>query len=176
MSIEYDNYLIQHKRNVYKGYEWIRHNLVELLKGNHDDYEWQLMHNHDYSKSDKEEYDAYDAYFYGGNRSYQVMRDFRKAWLRHIHHNPHHWQHWVLINDDPNEGEILLDMDYIYIIEMICDWWAFSWAKDNLYEIFNWYDAHKNYMKLSEYTKRTVEHILTEIRNKLDELKENTNE
>lgn len=170
MSIEYDNYLAQHKSNVYRGYEWIKSNIPNILKSHYEyDYEHQLMIEHDYSKFDKEEYDAYDAYFYGGNRSYHVVRDFRRAWLRHIHHNPHHWQYWVLINDDPNEGEILLDMEYNYIIEMICDWWAFSWAKDNLYEIFNWYDKHKDYMKLSEYTRRTVEYILKKIHEKLDE-------
>ena len=173
MSIQYDNYLTQHKNNVYRGLEWIRSNLPELLKGYYD-YEYQLFHGHDASKSDKEEYDAYDAYFYGGNRSFAVVRDFRRAWLRHIHHNPHHWQHWVLINDDPNEGEILLDMDYNYIIEMICDWWAFSWSKGNLYEIFSWYDSHKDYMKLSDSTRKTVNDILGKIKSKLDE--DNNNE
>ena len=88
MSIQYDEYLTQHKNNVYRGYEWIRVNLPELLIGRYD-YDNQLMYWHDTSKSDKEEYDAYDAYFYGGNRSYQVVRDFDYAWLRHIHMNPH---------------------------------------------------------------------------------------
>ena len=171
MSFEYDNYLSQHKRNVYRGYEWFKNNLPELLTPYHD-YEYQIMHGHDASKSDKEEYDAYDKYFYGGNRSYAVVRDFRTAWLRHIHHNPHHWQYWVLINDDPGEGEILLDMPYNYIIEMICDWWSFSWTKGDLNEIFNWYDEHKAYMKLSEKTRKTVEDILDKMKTKLNDDKE----
>ena len=70
--------------------------------------------------------------------------------------NPHHWQHWVLINDDPGEGEVLLEMPYNYIIEMICDWWAFSWEKGNLSEIFSWYDEHKDYIKLHPNTRETV--------------------
>lgn len=172
MSIEYDNYLIQHKGHVYRGYAWIIDNLPELLKDGGYNYEWQLMYGHDKSKSDPEEYDAYDRYFYGGNRSYAVVQEFRLAWLHHIHNNPHHWQHWILINDNPAEGEILLDMPYIYIIEMICDWWAFSWAKGNLYEVFSWYDEHKDYMKLSDKTRKTVEDILTKIKAKLDEEKE----
>ena len=171
MSIQYDNYLTQHKANVYRGFEGIRNNLQEVLKSdfNYLDYEDQLMYRHDASKSDKEEYDAYDAYFYGGNRSYQVVQDFKMAWLYHIHNNPHHWQYWILINDDPGEGMVILDMPHLYIIEMICDWWAFSWAKGNLYEIFNWYDQHKEYMKLSDRTRTTVEDILDKIKNKLDE-------
>lgn len=171
MSVKYDNYLAQHKGNVLKGFEWIRENLPELIKGDYD-YEWQIGMAHDQSKSDPEEYDAYDKYFYGGNRSYAVVRDFRIAWLHHIHHNPHHWQHWVLINDDPGEGMIMLDMPYNYILEMICDWWAFSWAKGNLDEIFNWYNEHKAYMKLSDKTRRTVEDILDNLRAKVHEYAE----
>ena len=64
---------------------------------------------------------------------------------------------------------VILDMPYNYIIEMICDWWAFSWNKGNLYEIFSWYDAHKAYMKLSDNTRKTVEDILGKIKDKLDE-------
>lgn len=168
MSIKYDNYLAQHKGNVRKGFEWIRDNLPELVKGQFD-YEWQIGMAHDASKTDLIEYDAYDRYFYGGNKSYQVVQDFRIAWLHHQHNNPHHWQYWVLINDDPGEGMIILDMPYNYILEMICDWWAFSWNKGNLDEIFNWYDEHKAYMKLSDKTRRTVEDILDKLSAKLHE-------
>ena len=171
MSIGYDLYLEQHKANVRKGFEWIKENLPELIIAIPGvDYEHQICFGHDTSKSDPEEYDAYDAYFYGGNRSYEVVQNFNKAWLRHIHHNPHHWQHWVLINDNPDEGEIILDMPYNYVIEMICDWWAFSWLSDNLREIYSWYDEHKNYMKLSDRTRATVGDILLKIQLRLTEL------
>ena len=173
MSIEYDNYLKQHRGNVYRAYEWIRDNIPEVLKPDeYYDYETQIMLDHDKSKNDAEEYRAYDRYFYGRNRSSYVVSDFNYAWLRHIHQNPHHWQYWVLINDDPDEGEICLDMPHNYIVEMICDWWAFSWAKGNLYEIFSWYEDHKDYMKLSEKTRDTVEDILTKTKDKLDTNKE----
>lgn len=169
MSTQYDNYLKNHIDNVGKGFDWINAHMPELLKGMQNEIGYQCHIGHDKSKFDSSEYLAYDAYFYGGNRSYKVVEDFNYAWLRHIHQNPHHWQHWVLINDDPNEGEKLMDMPYNYIIEMICDWWAFSWAKGNLYEIFNWYDEHKDYMKLSDKTRKTVEDILNQIHAKLDE-------
>lgn len=134
------------------------------------DYEHQIYMAHDASKSDPEEYDAYDKYFYGGNRSYQVVQDFNYAWLHHIHNNPHHWQHWVLINDDPDEGEVVMDMPYHYILEMICDWLSFSLSKGNMSEIFTWYEEHKNYMKLSDKTRKTVVYILGKIAVKLDGL------
>ena len=170
MSIGYDEYLVDHKANVAKGLDWIETNIPDILKGlNIIDLRNQIRLDHDRSKSTVAEYDAYDQYFYGRNKSYEVVLNFNKAWLHHIHRNPHHWQHWVLINDDPNEGEIILDMPDCYIIEMICDWWAFSWKKENLHEIFGWYDAHKDYMKLSKNTRKKVEDILEKIKNKLEE-------
>lgn len=168
MSKEYDLYLEEHKNNVAKGYHWIKENLPELVDGKIDD-DWQFTFNHDVSKNDREEYVAYDAYFYGGNRSYEVVQNFRYAWLRHMHKNPHHWQYWVLLNDEPEEGEIILDMPYRYILEMVCDWWAFSWKSGRLEEIFSWYDKHKDYMKLSPATRKTVEDILSKIKAKLSD-------
>lgn len=169
MSIEYDIYLEKHKANVKKGLDWILENIPNILENNYN--LCNVEFNHDQSKSEPDEYDAYDAYFYGGNRSYEVVDNFKLAWLKHIHRNPHHWQYWVLINDDPDEGMVILDMPDNYIIEMICDWWAFSWAKEDLYEIFNWYDKHKDYMKLSHKTRDKVEYILNMIKAKLTELK-----
>lgn len=168
MSYQYDQYLNQHKSNVKKGFDWIRDNLPHLIKDGFD-FEWQLGLNHDYSKTEKDEYDAYDAYFYGGNRSFSVVQEFKKAWLLHIHRNPHHWQYWILINDDPEEGEVLIEMPYNYILEMICDWWAFSWAKGNLDEIFAWYEERKKYIKLHPNTRETVDSILNHLKLKLEE-------
>lgn len=142
-----------------------RKNLPEIVEGSGAEY--NIVFAHDQSKTEPDEYEAYDAYFYGGNRSYRVVEDFRKAWLLHIHRNPHHWQHWVLINDDPEEGEIILEMPYCYILEMICDWWSFSWSSGNLLEIFSWYEEHKSYIKLHPNTRRLVEDILSRVQNKL---------
>lgn len=172
MSVGYDEYLVQHKANVAMGLKWLKANLPEVTDvGLGDHLEWQICVAHDASKSTVEEYDAYDKYFYGRNKSYEVVNNFRLAWLHHIHVNPHHWQHWVLVNDDPKEGTIALDMPYVYIVEMICDWWSFSWKKGNLREIFSWYDDHKEHMILSDKTRKTVEEILAKIKVKLEETK-----
>lgn len=168
MSKEYNKYLQEHRNNVAAAFYWIQASLPELLKGNYD-YERQITADHDTSKSDIEEYVAYDEYFYGKDQSYQIKHEFNKAWLRHIHNNPHHWQHWILVNDDPKEGETLIDMPYNYVIEMICDWWSFSFKQNKLDEIFNWYNDHKKYIKISNNTLRNVEYILGEINKKLKE-------
>lgn len=165
MSEQYDRYIEDHKQNVAKAYNWLKERLPDVI-GHVTEYGPCIEH--DQSKYDVEEYDAYDAYFYGRNRSYAVVNNFRRAWLDHIHRNPHHWQHWVLINDEPEEGTIALEMDYAYVVEMICDWWAFSHKSGNLYEIFDWYDKHKDRMILHDNTRKNVENILAAIKNELD--------
>lgn len=169
MSFQYDQYLEHHRSNVRRGYEWLCKNLPDVVEGA-SEAGWLTGFAHDKSKNETDEYEAYDTYFYGNNRSYEVVQNYRKAWLLHIHRNPHHWQHWVLINDDPDEGEIVLEMPYDYIIEMICDWWSFSWQSGNLYEIFKWYEEHSKYIKLAQTTKITVENILDNMKNKLQML------
>ena len=166
MSLRYDEYLENHRANVKKAFEWFKENLPECLIGGYD-YEHQICFAHDESKNKRDEYEAYDAYFYGRNRSYAVVQNFKKAFLTHIHRNPHHWQYWILIQDDPNENTIILDMPDNYIIEMICDWWSFSWAKGDLNEIFTWYDEHKDYIKLSDSTRFIVETILERMKEKI---------
>lgn len=170
MSIEYDKYLREHRTNVYAAAEWFKHNLPDLM----GDYVYsylQIDWDHDSSKDTPAEYCAYDDYFYGIRRTKKVKEAFDKAWLHHIHHNPHHWQYWVLINDEAEEGMVALCMPLRYVLEMICDWWAFSWSKGNLYEIFDWYDSHKKHMILHENTRELVEDILGQIKTKLDEEK-----
>lgn len=166
MSKQYNLYLKEHKANVAAAFYWIQTNLPELLTRDYD-YERQITADHDKSKSDLDEYSAYDEYFYGKDQSYMVKQNFNKAWLNHIHKNQHHWQHWILVNDDPKDGEIFMDIPYNYIIEMICDWWSFSFQQKKLDEIFNWYDGHKKHIKLSDATRITVDYILGEIHKKL---------
>lgn len=128
MSAEYNTYIIEHVDNVKKAYFWLKdHNIIK------EDILDQL-NLHDASKYTDEEYKAYDLYFYG-TKTEKVKKDFDYAWLHHIHENPHHWQHWVLVNDD--EGTYALEMPKEFVYEMICDWWSFSHKTDNLYEIFD---------------------------------------
>ena len=172
MSVEYDQYLAKHKACVFQGFQWLQDNLPELLIPDgytYTDYEWQIGKAHDMSKTEQDEYAAYDAYFYGGNRSFAVQQAFNKAWLLHIHRNPHHWQYWILINDDPGQDAVFIDMDYQYIIEMICDWWAFSWASGKLDGIFTWYEEHRQWIKFSPKTRHEVDNILYQMEQKIKE-------
>lgn len=161
MSAEYTQYIVEHKANVEKAYHWLfDHNILDI----HTARPTQII-SHDLSKYQPEEYDAYDHYFYG-NKTEAVKRDFDYAWLHHIHNNPHHWQYWVLVNDE--DGTKALEMPEEYAIEMVCDWWAFSHKSGNLKEIFDWYESHKKNMILHEKTKKFVEDLLDKIKKELD--------
>lgn len=171
MSLDYDLYLHEHIENVNHGLRWMADNLKMdgVTERDISDAIWKAT-DHDKSKYDDAEYDAYDAYFYGGNRSYQVVQDFNRAWLHHIHENPHHWQHWVLIEDDPETKQNMLpiEMPVPDVLEMIADWWAFSWKDGNLFEIFNWYADHEDTIVLHKNSRKLVEDILNAIQDVLE--------
>lgn len=187
LDSEYNNYLTEHIGNVQNAFNWLQENLPEVLsEDNYIDEESyygeleDIIERHDESKYNKIpdtehyydlacEWDAYNDYFYG-EKTDAVKASFDKAWLAHIHANPHHWQHWLLQNDDPKIGLRVLDMPYVFCIEMICDWWSFSWKTGNLTEIFDWYNKNKAGIILSDKTKKTVESILDQIKDKLDSL------
>lgn len=176
MSLAYNNYLEQHIANVGNAYAWLKEYLPEVTEGVAGECEWKILKCHDESKYTREEYDAYDAFFYGKDKSPAVEEAFKYAWLHHIHENTHHWQYWLLVNDEPGEGTVALDMPYCDIVHMVCDWWSFSWKTGNLREIFKWYNVHKNYMKLSDITREIVEEILSKMLRVLDELEEGEEE
>ncbi|WP_458459288.1 DUF5662 family protein [Pseudobutyrivibrio sp.] len=165
MSKQYDEYLENHIANVKKGFDWLCSHFSDIRDKMKDHV--YLIEMHDESKRNTLEYMAYDRYFYGKNKSYKVVQDYKLAWLKHIHMNPHHWQHWVLQHDE--EPEEILEMPYWYVIEMICDWWSFSWKTDRLNEIFAWYEQHKKGMKLHQKTRKLVEDILDRMKKELEE-------
>ena len=163
MSQAYDEYLNEHIANVQKAYNTLIGFIPDLPEKLGLDLP-VMFSQHDESKWKPEEYYAYNKYFYGkaAGRSHMAIENFKYAWLHHIHNNPHHWQYWVLQNDD--EGEEALEMPALYVVEMICDWWSFSYAKGDMTEIFPWYEAHKEKMKLHPKTRKLVEDILGKIR------------
>lgn len=166
MKQEYEAYIEQHKTNVGNGFDWLIMNLPELFSEFDSDYIGSVVAQHDASKYDEEEFDAYAEYFYGDSKTKEIEEAFDLAWLHHQNCNKHHWQYWILQKD--NGATIPQPMPYEYIIEMICDWWSFSWKSDDLFEIFDWYKSHKSTMKLHKDTQQSVEDILDLMQEKLE--------
>lgn len=169
---QYDEYLKQHIESVGTGISWLAMNLPEVVQSFDSETLGTIASQHDNSKYTEEEYDAYADYFYG-EKTEAVEAAFDAAWLHHQHNNPHHWQHWLLREDDG--GTKCIEMPERYVIEMIADWWAFSWKANNLYEIFDWYKKNKSKIVLHENTQKLVEDILDKLKAKLDEVHSNVN-
>ena len=166
MSAEYDEYLREHISAVNRAALWMLDNLAIVEELSDDDVD-SLLANvalHDRSKYGFVEYGPYDNYFYGKKDE----DAFNVAWLHHIHNNAHHWQHWLLMNDDGkyrDPGKVVaLEMPKIYALEMVADWWSFSWRSDDLGKIFDWYEEHKDHIILHERTREYVEAVLDEMR------------
>ena len=166
MRDDYDEYLNQHISNVKLGFDWLLMKFPDLFAEYDAEALGQQMAKHDNSKWDDEEWYAYCEYFYGNEKTEEVKEEFDKAWLHHQHNNPHHWQHWLLREDDG--GTKAIEMPNNYVLEMVCDHWAFSWIKNDLYEIFNWYDKNKSKMILHDKTRKLYEDILDRIKKELD--------
>lgn len=175
MSLAYDEYLKTHIKNVIIGYEYLREKMPKRFEFEKKLGDKWSIEKHDESKYSEEEYMAYDKWFYG-SKSFANKVEFNKAWLHHIHENPHHWQHWLLIEDDPDramtepnfDGNLVsfeaIEMPDNYIMEMIADWWSFSWKTGNLLEVFEWYKMHEKTIKMHPKTRLKVEEILGELK------------
>ena len=156
---EYEEYLKNHIENVKKSYDLIEDKLLidsdltveELTQLNHN------IENHDKSKYEDVEFYPYLCNFYPSNKNKLNQEEYDYAWLHHQHNNPHHWQHWILRED---EGKLkTLDIPDIYIIEMLCDWSSFRY-KNPESTANKWYNDNKDKMLLSENTTQKIEKYL----------------
>lgn len=157
-KLEYLNYLMEHVRNVNRA--WTLQLKPALVSMREDMYAIQEAErnilNHDLSKYDDEEFIPYLNHFYPCEDEGfpNDEKQFDVAWLRHIHNNPHHWQHWVLLRDS---GEtVALDIPKVHVWEMLCDWASFS-AKDPESTAPTWYADNKNKMRLSNNSKKLID-------------------
>ena len=171
---EYVKYLKEHCTNVKLAYEWLCGHCPDISVDGIPITESEKLYKdifmHDESKLSMEEFDAYNEYFYGDKKDQYVKEKFDYAWLHHIHNNPHHWQHWILFEDDPKneKGYKCLEMPDADIVHMICDWFSFSFKKGDLKEIFSWYEKHEDNIKLHQKTRQKVEYILIRIKDELE--------
>lgn len=93
---------------------------------------------HDNSKWSDEEFYAYVKHFEGGG----APDEFARAWLHHLHLNPHHWQHHIFPdgftpkNSDVEQG--VVQMPANYVLEMVADWMGASMAYTGSFDMTKW--------------------------------------
>lgn len=158
--VKYTNYIFEHIENVQEAYTKAKPAFEEIFidvfaNGISLNKLEENICNHDKSKFDDEEFLAYAIKFFPNPKS-KIIYDFDAAWLHHIHNNPHHPAHWVLLTDNDIK---ILNMPNIYIIEMLCDWMAMSkYYNSTTLEYWKSESAHK--LPMSEYTKFKVEEFM----------------
>jgi hypothetical protein len=115
---------------------------------------WRLVI-HDWSKMTPAEWRPYAEYFYTDNGSQAA---FDRAWLHHQHRNPHHWQHWVLREDDGDTNA--LPMPGPLVREMAADWMGAGRAITGRWAVMEWYRANREKMILHPETRALVEALI----------------
>lgn len=165
---EYDEYLHNHINGVMRAWtEMLKPAMLSSNEFEDIDYIDDVISKHDESKYNSDEYNAYCNYFYPCEGFEKDQSAFDRAWLTHLHKNPHHHQHWILIRD---EGEKLpIDMPLEYICEMICDWHSFS-LKDKSSTAYKWYADNKSDMVLSTNTVKVLESLLEYMKEPLEDI------
>ena len=159
MSKEYDDYLVEHKAALKACLELLASEPTPI-RGLTPFKIDKIFELHDASKFTKYEYDGYDCYFYGvKDERPEVQEKFDMAWLHHIHSNPHHWQHWVIVED--NSGAVkTIKIPDMCLVEMVADWGSFAYRKHMPLELRTWYDSHKDKIIMHPESRVKVEHLV----------------
>jgi hypothetical protein len=160
--LKYLKYVLRHKYFV----------LIECLKYG---LIWQGII-HDWTKFCPSEWQPYVEYFYGDKNK----KDFDIAWNHHQKRHPHHWQYWLLREDNPRADFTMwwfglqtkkeavlyhffniLPMPDRYRKEMIADWRGTVIAQGKTRESTGkWYLKNKENIFLHPDTEKWVEEEL----------------
>ena len=147
----------------------IRHKWFVFLEARRLGIPW-LGLIHDLSKFMPNEFIPYSEFFYGKKSvdpkdatGYYKPTDtgdlnFDMAWLRHQKRNKHHWQWWVLPNDDG--GFKVFEMPEIYRLEMLADWKGAGRAQGKP-DTRAWYIHNKEKMLFGIATRKWIEDHLS---------------
>lgn len=123
----------------------------------------QQLEMHDRSKWTHEEFPGYAYHFHGGG----APDKFAKAWLHHIHNNPHHWQHWIFPdNYTPKDSKVengVVEMPQHFALEMIADWMGASKAYTGDWDMKDWLTKNMSKIRVHSRTAQflceTLDHL-----------------
>lgn len=79
------------------------------------------------------------------------------AWFLHLRRNKHHWQYWIIPND--NDGVKAMQIPEKYIREMVSDWKGAGKALHHPDDIL-WYNTNKDKMVIHPDSRKRIEKLL----------------
>jgi hypothetical protein len=151
--LAYARYVARHKFGVLVGAYLVRAGVWAALV-------------HDLSKLLPDEWGPYARNFYQADgsprRGEPEDSEFKLAWWLHQRRNPHHWQHWLLRNDDGTLTPI--PMPEPVVREMVADWIGAGMAIAGTLDPSGWYEHSREKMVLADETRELVESILRALR------------
>ncbi len=116
---------------------------------------------HDQSKLSQDEFPFYARQFFGDKGD---PDGFARAWLHHIHANPHHWNHWLFADGFTPKGSTVeggaVPMPHKYIREMVADWMGAGYAYTGSWDMTEWLTENLPRIRLHSQTAREVAEIL----------------
>lgn len=117
---------------------------------------------HDRSKYNFAEFPHYARQFQGPRND---PDGFAYAWMHHIHHNPHHWQHWIFPDGHTPKGSNVeagvMQMPSNYVVEMVADWMGASKAYTGSWDMTDWLLKNLPKIKIHSQTAAYLESILS---------------
>lgn len=163
---EYKKYVMEHTKNILICLALNGKKIREAI--DITDEEWAEVrrncHIHDRSKLSNDEFEGYRQYFYPVDDEERNEDIFKKAWLHHIRSNPHHWEYWIVPKANGNE---VIDMPNVYIMEMVIDWTAMSYHY--LDDPQSFYDRNSDKILLHPETRIKVKKIINAIMSNVDD-------
>ncbi len=154
----YFRYVVRHKIAVFRAGGPCEVNLWRRVK-------------HDFSKFLPSEFFPYAEYFYGkhsykkegetGKNSFEntlvATEAFERAWLKHIHRNDHHFEHWIVLNDGLPEGKSMPEAAWR---ELCADYLGMEYTLNKNWDAMNWYSKNSSNIILHPETRIKVESLL----------------
>jgi hypothetical protein len=123
----------------------------------------EFLADHDNSKWCEDEFYGYAQHFFGGGSP--IL--FARAWLHHIHNNPHHWQYWIFADGYSPEGSGLEDgvaeMPTMYALEMIADWQGSSFVYTGSWDMRAWLQDNMKKIRLHSRTASFLRGVLSDL-------------
>ncbi|MDD3222441.1 MAG: catalase [Clostridia bacterium] len=122
---------------------------------------------HDLSKYTPEEFRT-GVYFFQGTRSPNAaekeFRGYSKAWLHHKGRNKHHFEYWIDLAPNREDGLQGAKMPVKYVIEMFLDRVAAAkiYHKNDYTDChaWNYYNMNKQYITMHPDTRKLLERLL----------------
>ncbi|MGN0373005.1 MAG: DUF5662 family protein [Enterocloster sp.] len=136
---------------------------------------WQGL-THDLSKYSPEEFWVGVKYYQGTrspNAAEREITGFSRAWLHHKGRNKHHFEYWIDISKNKEEGLVGNKMPLKYVAEMICDRIAACevYRGENYTSAAPWeyYQFTRKYITIHPETRALLEKLLLMLKDQGEE-------